>query len=218
MAKLSDVTIAENTYEAPAEIPEQRGGFKPLLQPGDYEFQLPQNLKDLWEPTADGKNISLVFSESPLIVSRARDAQVIGLGYYGQISSRPFNRARKGEPDVLVDDLTYLLKYGLKDDRRPKTKTELGAYISEHASGFFMAQVEWSANCNEKAVRFVADANGQSVADPSGKVGCAKKYKQYRDEIPRAEDGTYQERFLCQCGASLRCFGNLSRFRPATEG
>lgn len=218
MANLSDVKIAENKYDVADadQLPEQRGGYQPLLQPADYEFQLPANVAQLWEPTASGKDLKLSFYEEPLTVSRATNPADIGLSYKGQLNTVPLNRARKGEPEVLVDDLTNLLRFGFKDNQKITSKTALAAAINSHAGQFFKAKVEWSAKCNSNQTRYLQAEDGTSVEDASGTKGCGAKV--YERSIPRNPDGTYQERFACtQCGAYLRAFGNVMRFRPVSE-
>jgi hypothetical protein len=218
MPNLSDIKIAENKYDVADadQLPEQRGGYQPLLQPGDYEFQLPSGVAGLWEPTNDGKNLKLSFYEEPLIVSRASNPQDVGLGYRGQLNTVPLNRAKKGEPPVLVDDLTNLLRFGFKDAQKVTSKTGLATAVNSHAGQFFKAKVEWSAKCDASKTRFLQAEDNTSVEDPSGAKGCGTKL--YESKIPRNPDGSYPERFACpQCGAYLRAFGNITRFRPPSE-
>lgn len=196
-------------------IPEQRGGGRPNIDPGRYVFELPKNLAEAWvvRETGRGQRVAIESSrDCPIVLSRAlksSDEALVGQVWYGSISNAERNRARKGEPERFVSDMTYLLKEGFGDPATPKSNKEMIVALNKHAGEAFSADNEWSCFCNKDKVRFIS-SDGQAVEDPDGTKGCGKNY--YQRDIPRDAEGYYQERFDCQCGASLRAFQNLVRF------
>jgi len=102
---------------------------------------------------------------------------------------------------------------------KPKTPAAYIKAINQYAGREFAADIEWSSSCNPNATRYITNENGASIEDPTGAPGCGNRY--YSRDIPRdPTTGAKLERFICpnpNCGASLRSFGNLTRFGPASE-
>jgi hypothetical protein len=218
--KDEDKTITDYDH-----IPEQRGEFKPLVQPGDFLLELPKNIATAWtafDCTVDEKQVQRVAcqfdGEHPLTIVGSRDPRLVGEWLQLRVSNAERNRARKGDPKALVSDMLYLLREGLGADVRPKSNREWIKAMNENAGAQFVASLTWSSYCNDRQTRYIEDENGQSVEDPDGTKGCGARY--YQRDIPKDELGNYVERFACtgkrdgfECGASLRAFGNLERFR-----
>ena len=200
-------------------IPEQRTGGAPNLPPGRYIFELPKNLDEAWivRETGKGQRVALESDrDHPIVIAqvlKSQDEPLIGEVWRGSISNAERNRARKGEPERLVSDMTYLLRDGLGDqEAKPKSNKEFIAALNKHAGARFAADVEWSTYCNKEKTRYI-EVEEQAVEDPDGTRGCGTNY--YQSSIPRDEQGYYKERFSCKCGASLRAFTGLTRFGKA---
>lgn len=203
-------------------LPEQRGGGQPNINPGTYIFELPANVAEAWEirETTRGQRVAIKSDrDHPIVVAgvvREDDKPLIGEVWYGSVSTAERNRAKKGEPEALVSDMTYLLRDGLEDkEAKPQKSREFMQAVSKHAGARFMADNTWSAFCNKAKPRYI-EVDGQVVEDPDKTPGCGENY--YMRDIPRDAEGYYMERFTCKkCGASLRAFQNLERFRPAPK-
>lgn len=214
-------------------VPEQRAPMAPQVPPGRYEWELPASLEGLWETfdanimdpktseTALEQRVALQFtSEHPLVVVSARDRNWIGALYQGRISNAERNRARRGDPPQLASDMDFLLRDSLKHPDKPRRGDNMGYInaVNKYGRRRFSANSEWSAYCSAdpKKPRYVLDELGQSVEDPDHTPGCGTRY--YQGDIPKAADGSYSERLTCTCGASLRCFANLTNFGPPAGG
>jgi hypothetical protein len=222
-------------------VPEQRGDYKPLLQPGDFLFRLPKNLDLAWAEPFDAKvgdkgtfeRIAVQFdAEHPLAVIgapaalKAANPSVIGETVRCRISNAERNRARKGDPAAYVSDMYYFLFEGMAfDGKKPADNMEWITAVNAQAGKEFVAALTWSSFCSVDKVRYIDDGQGGTTEDPDKQRGCGARY--YQSGLPRDEAGLYLERFTCSgkkqieggvvdCGASLRCFPNLERFRPAS--
>ncbi len=222
-------------------VPEQRGEFKALLQPGDFLFRLPKNLDLAWAEPFEAnvgdkgkfERIAVQFDpEHPLTVVgappalRAANPGVIGETVRVRVANAERNRARKGDPAAYVSDMYYLLFEGLGlDGKKPDENMEWIMALNAFAGKEFVAALTWSSFCSERNTRYIDDGQGGTTEDPDGTKGCGTRY--YQSQLPRGEDGLFAERFTCggkkqvdggtvDCGASLRCFPNLERFRKAS--
>ena len=233
MPKFEDLTIKEGAHEAAAAdvgaMPEQFGGSKPNLPQKRFTFLLPQDIGALvtvQENKDLGDRIKYDFSGDGLA---AYDAAGTHVGqWFGRISAVPRNRARKGEPERLVSDITYLavaLGHPSKAvTLKPSGKVEfvsadsqkaLHEVIVSHAGQYFTAANEWSSYCNDQKTRYISDGAGGSVEDPSGTKGCGKRV--YSRDIPKGPAGEDLDRFPCACGAQLLAFQQLSNFQPGPK-
>ena len=225
--------------EAPLEswddVPQQQSPSIPTLPRGEYQFRLPHNLTpDKWVESELKKNKDGVETvEKYLRVSFDADlplevtaTAVEGLEahflFRGSISTMPRPRfvGKRGDPPKQVSDAVYLYRDGLKGSTvgfKPSDHKALVAAICKVGAGKeFVARVIWPAFCNKKKVRYVLDAQGQSVEDPEGKMGCGENYRDGKT-LDNAT-GQVAERFTCKCEAALRVFAELANFRAvATE-
>jgi hypothetical protein len=201
------------------EMGEQIQGFKPLLPPGEYEFNLPLSLKDCWSDAFDTKQGKRAALMVDLVVTNARDQKRVGDVRRMRINGAERNRAKKGDPERLVSDLAFFYRDALQGKTKPKGFTALAKAVGNEGGGKrFVATVEWSAFCNKKTVRYIMNAEERAVKDTEGELGCGANYYMEGGSgkaIPKNEDGSFHERFECTCGAALRCFDGLTRFKQA---
>ena len=218
MTNFSDLDLKDDKIEGVDfdNVGEERAAYAPLLPEADFEFQLPGDLKGLWEisQTAKGQRVRLQFNGSdPLIVSQAKDPSLVGSSFTGSISNVERNRARRGEPERVVSDLGLLVRNALLSKAKITGQKDLMTEVNKYGGKRFVAYHEWSAYCGTGRVRWVTDAEGNSVEDPEGTMGCGARY--YSSAIPKLDSGGKAQRFGCTCGASIMARGNLIRFRPA---
>jgi hypothetical protein len=220
--RLSDLKVENESLETDFEnIPEEGKAFAPNLPAQEsYTFSLPDVFEAELITTKRGQRIRIVFNEeSPLTVVSSRGDFANGQTWQGSINNAEQNRARYGEPEVLVPDLLYLIRV-FDPAAKPKTNKDYIEAIKKLAGKTFVAENTWTSWCNKNKTIYIDGENGQAQEDPEGRQGCGANYKSYsRGEkcIPRNAEGDYQERFPCKCGASLRAFQNLRRFRKADE-
>lgn len=221
-------------------VPEQRGEYKPLIQPGDYLFRLPKNLDLAWAEPFEAnvgdkgkfERIAVQFdAEHPLTVVgappavKAANPAIIGETVKTRVSNAERNRARKGDPAAYVSDLYYLLVEGLGFVGKPSENMDWILSLNAYAGKEFVAALAWSSFCNKDKPRYIDDGSGGTTEDPEKQKGCGSRY--YQSALPKDESGLYLERFTCggkvqidggavDCGASLRCFPGLERFRTAS--
>jgi hypothetical protein len=91
------------------------------------------------------------------------------------------------------------------------------AALSKYAGQAFTADVEWTARSNKNKTRYIYDAEGKVVEDPSGQKGSGKNW--YQSDLKREkkdENGNILERFGDQqpdgSVEAMRCFATLTRF------
>lgn len=211
-------------------LPEQGGGFGPLLQPGRYLFGLPSadQLTDANFDEVDpkpgatwtGKRLKVMFDKNaPLVVRQAINKDDVGTPYTTTITNIEMKRGKKDDPNApMVSDLDYV-NAALKVTPRPKTNGDYAKAIvaAAQAGGQFYAQQEWRWTCGvDRDARFPDGQGGFGTIPLEGgtnQKGCGKKY--YEKDVAKI-DGKYPEHVACECGADIRAFGNLRRFEPAS--
>lgn len=225
--------------------PERRGG-PPTPYPGRYSFKLP-NLNDprIWKKITGSIKID---GQAERKVERVQVALrdfaglvIVGTGpgleswkdhpVWVNISNLERNRARQGQPVLLVSDMTYLIR-ALDPQAGPRKNTEFIAELCKHSGRIFSADLEYQAGCNEE--RDAWTEKQVQVADPSvpggvritvqteqlkdaaglAKKGCGKRF--YLNDWPTdPATGRYYDRRYCVCGAILRPFPSLRNFGQA---
>ncbi len=204
-----------------ADLPDPTGAPQAPLPLGTYRFKLPGKaaLSTCYEKVSTtikdkpAERITAVLRDAAaLTITQSRGGKMDGEPYGTRISNVERKRDRDG--NVYASDFDYLLR-ALGDKVKPRDNEAYAAALERHAEGEFLADSEWSAYCNDKQDIYADDGQGgQSKVE--GQKGCGARY--YQSAIPKREDGELEERFLCggkggQCGASLRVFSNLTRFR-----
>ena len=215
-----------------ADMPDQRGSYAPPLYPGDYRFKLPKLTADMevWDKldTEDGVRLNvLLLDAAALTVVQSPGGTRDGESFELRISNQGFNRARKGEPEIRVSDMDYLLRDGLKITTKPKTNADYARALIAASEREFTATVEWTWRCNPKKDIYVDDGQG-STKQVEGQKGCGAKYYQggasgvqkvYSDPNDASSALVWPERVECSgrdgvpCGASVRAFPQLRNFR-----
>lgn len=233
MADLNNLGLRDDAtmYGDPEQIPEQASGFSKLPPPRRYTFRTPDNLPSAWErfdygdPPKEG--ITLRFdADHPLTISADPAGEHVGDSVRTSISDLVYlvnekgRRVKKGESGIAVSDLLYYAKaLGVALDKNAKNSTKVQA-LNATAGKEFSADWEWSAFCNPKR-----DIYGEDGKVIEGVKGCGKRH--YSDSF-KGKDG-YNDRLICDgqvesstqpgtkesCNASIRAFGNLTRFGPA---
>ena len=90
-----------------------------------------------------------------------------------------------------------------------KSAEKITAAARRFAKKEFGSDVEFSWVCNPKKNIYADDGNG-SFAEVPTQQGCGTKY--YQKDVSKV-DGKFPVRIGCQCGANVRAFANLQRFR-----
>lgn len=229
MAKLSDLELKNDILDTPDQLdnlPEQFGTFQPPPQPGSFRVRFPQPgpLSEAFEvmDTKRGQRIYVnLRDDAALFIEQSPG------GRYDKetMSTRISNAERKRgkSEDSLASDLDYLLQVTKYPGPRPKfgdNRAAADAFLATAGKSFGI-DWEYQYSCNEnKPIRVDDPQNGTLVLDgkdgrPEQK-GCGKRYYQTNvDKIPNDKTGTmeYPQEITCECGAVLRAFGQIARFR-----
>jgi hypothetical protein len=228
MAKLSELALKDEPItSAPTDwesLPEQRGGgFQPLPQPGTYSFKQPANIDEAFSEVnvalvaafrVTGQRVEVRYdSEHPLTI--ISEGEHKGERFDTSVNNIEINRAPKGQPEVRVPDMAYLLQAHGEPSMPPLgANKQFLAALSKHAGQAFTADIEWRASSKANKVRYIYNEEGKVVEDPAGCMGSGKKW--YQSQIPRGEDGKYLERFGDPQGdgavEAIRAFASLTRF------
>jgi hypothetical protein len=207
-----------------ANLPEQFGASAPPPQPGAFRFRLPNPLPDsaFSKVVSEqyGERAKVKFDDScPLLVVQSPKSVHNGEPFNTTITNVP--RPRDKEKKILASDWDYL-NQALGFVSRPKSNYEFITTLVKKAAegGEFNADIEWSWQCRgDKPARF-DDGQGARVelADENTgqpKLGCGTRYYQNKVDKVAGENGelVYPLYITCQCGAAIRAFANLSRFR-----
>lgn len=221
MPKLSDLGLTNERVGEAIDynlIPDQMGSFQPPPQPGSYRFQLPNDLNNIWESfdytsgKNPGKRLRAKFDDSyPLTIVQSPGKVADGLPFQTSISNAERKRGKKDDATAPeVSDMDYLLRDAFGLEAKPATNLAYAQELMKHAGEVFGADLEWSWRCNvNRAIRVDNGAGG--VTEVPTQMGCGTGY--YQKDVPKQEDGTYPERITCQCGAQVRAFANMTRYR-----
>ncbi len=229
MAKLSDLQLKNDVLDTPDsldQLPEQFGSFAPPPQPGGYRVRMPQPgpLSESFEKmdTKRGERIFVSLRDDAALYIEQSPG-----GRYDQqtMSTRISNAERKRgkAEDSLASDLDYLLQVTKFPGKRPKfgdNAAAAEAFIACAAKSFGI-DWEYQYSCNDtKAIRVEDPNNGVLVLDGqegrADQKGCGKRYYQGDvDRVPNEKNGTmeFPNEITCECGAILRAFGQIARFR-----
>jgi hypothetical protein len=226
VAKLNDLQlgtekIGDVDFDA---MPEQMGSFREDPQPGTYRFKLSAKLDDIWD-TIDAKTkgtrINAIFDDThPLVIVQSPGGALDGEPFLYRISNVERRRGKADDPNAVeVSDLDYLLRDGLGETTKPKTNAEYAKALMRHAGEEFTADLERSWNCRKDKNIRVFDETQQRTVEVEGTLGCGSRY--YQKDVSKVPSDpndpaslpVYPRTITCQCGAQIRGFSNLSRFR-----
>jgi hypothetical protein len=229
MPKLNELGLGNEAVGAVLDydtVPEQMQAFAEPPQPGAYRFRLPTAI-DSWD-TMDhancsnpGKRLAVIFDRNhPLTIIQSPGKVRDGEPFECRINNAERRRGKRDDPAAPeVSDMDYLFRDAFDHKGQPPGRT-LKAYAQQlltHAGQEFGADIEWSWNCNSQ--RNIRVDNGAGGYEEVEQKGCGARY--YQADVPKVlsnpADPTssvvFPLRHLCACGASLRAFPNLTRYR-----
>lgn len=237
MPRLSDLGLSNDRVGDNidyATMPDQMMGFTEPPQPGSYRFRFPKDLSAVWDKfeMTKGKNpgvrISAVFDDkNPLTIVQSPGGTHDNEPFETRINNAERKRGKRDDPTAPeVSDMDYLLRDSLGVPQKPTTNQGYIQAMMQHAPGKeFGADIEWRWSCNkDKDIRvFNTDpATGavlNTTAEVPGTKGCGSSYYQSDvEKIPsNPEDPNspkvFPLRIECACGAAVRAYPNLQRFR-----
>ena len=218
------------------ELPDQPGGFVPQLHPGTYILRLPGDIRACFEL------FDLKDEESGKVVQRCRlnctnkagyPLVVVGGPHDGELLSQAISnvpRKRSKKPDaVAVSDMTYLIREALGDKNPIAKPADWFNVLLAYQGKVFRAETGLQGQCRDDKVRYVNESvpsaedpnqyvyTGNTVEDPSGTMGCGKRYytAAFKGINAESRQPEWMERIDCTCGASVRGFAQIDRFlRP----
>lgn len=211
MASLKDLGLKNDAVGSDVDFDHlpKVGGFRPLIQPGNFRFRLPTNMGNLWEKVdaSKGERVAAQFDQdTPLVIVQSPGGTYNGEPFQTRISNveRP-----RGREKIEVSDMDYLLR-ALGHKERPKTNAAYIQALMQYPGKEFSATVEVQYSCNPNKDIYVDDGNGGSQQVPDHK-GCGARY--YQNDVANLKvDGKFPERIPCggeNCGASIRGFNQL---------
>lgn len=228
MAKLTELNLGKDPIAGEdnlGNLPEQFGGFTPPPQPGAYRFQLPSAaaMADCWDTvnSTDGQRIVAKFRDgAELLIVQSPGGQKNGETFATSVSNVARARGKKDDPKTIkASDMDYLLQ-ALGETARPKTNQAYAQALLKHAGKAFGADIEWQWSCNpQKPIRARDENNGIIVMDGQNgqneQLGCGTRFYQNNVDKQQDETGamTYPLNIACTCGAELRAFAQLARFK-----
>jgi hypothetical protein len=207
-----------------ANLPEQFGASQPPPQPGAFRFRLPKPLPDAAFDKVNsetyGERAKVKFDDNaPLLIVQSPKSVYNGEPFNTTITNVP--RPRDKEKKVIASDWDYL-NQALGFVSRPKSNweycTALQAKAGEGAE--FNADIEWSWQCRaDRPARFSDGQGGRgeqtNAETGQPQLGCGRRY--YQNKVSKVQDEAGESVFplyiACECGADIRAFANLSRFR-----
>lgn len=235
MPKLSDLGLTnEQVGEALdyTSMPDQMGASQPPPYPGTYRFKFPTDLSAVWEAfdhpngKPPGKRIRARFDEAhPLTIIQSPGGESDGLPYMTSISNAERKRGKKDDPTApFISDMDYILRDVFGQAQKP-TGGNPGyaqSFMKLAAGAEMTADVTWSWKCNPNKAIFTDNGQG-GLTEVPGQMGCnsawyMKDIKEQQLMVPSDPNNpdspkVYPLRITCSCGASVRAFANLERFR-----
>lgn len=230
MPKLADLGLTNEQVGEQldyANMTDQFGSFPDPPQPGPYRFRFPTRMDDLWEVfdhtngKPPGKRLRAKFDDThPLTIIQSPQQQYDGEPFQTSITNAERRRGRTDDPSAqFISDMDYMNRdvWGLPG-KPPGGNPGYAAEFIKHAGTEFGADVEWNWFCNDKKDIFVDNGQG-GFTQVTGTKGCGTSY--YQKDIQKvhaiAEDPAsptiFPVRIQCTCGANVRAFANLVRFK-----
>lgn len=232
MAKLADLKLKKDVIDNdidPNTIPEQMGSRPPMLQPGPYVFRLPSlaALQDCWsdkpiETTIKDKAVQRIAANfrdgAELTVVQAPNKDLIGQQFRTRVTNVERARGKATDPNrKYASEFDYLL-IALGEKTLPKTNQGYAEALMRHPNQTFAADVEISFFCNANKPIRVEDESGQlqTLNGEEGRElqnGCGTRY--YQKDVQKNDEGLYDNRITCNCGATLYANEDLQRWRAS---
>ncbi len=167
------------------------------------------------------QRVNLIFDgPNALVIAQSPGGKTDGEPFSTRISNIERPRFVSKNVSLKVSDLTYLLR-AKAPDQRPRINAQFIALaLQVLPSQEFGADVEWQGFCNPKNDAYFAFTNekGETVyetakrqaTDTENAKGCGERI--YSNKWPRTPEG-YAPRAQCKCGAWIRPFAQLARFK-----
>lgn len=206
------------------DMPEQQGLRQPMLQPGTYEFALPDKIEpkdfEQYQVTSLGPRLRLNLRDAKALKVVTRGGQPFGT----QLNNAEMERGRKGGEQKKGSDMAWLIAAvggALPPGAGNRSYRD---ELLKHGGKRFIADAVVSGRCNPDRDIYKAGEEKKGVK------GCGTKFAMDGPftikngpnagktvyGIPRGEDGSWPEGVACpKCGADVRLFVNLSNFRQA---
>lgn len=234
MAKLTDLGLKNEKLDTGADsfadLPEQIGGaFPDPPQPGAFRFRMPSAealancFADKPIDTERGQRIAAQLrGDAALTIIQSPAGKYNGETFETRISNA---ERKRGKGEGMASDMDYLLA-ACGAEKKPKTNAEYGQALISLAGREFGGDVEWQWFCNEKKpIRVEQDGEFKTLDGSDGgdvQNGCGARY--YQKDVPKDADPVTGERHFpirieCGgkdgngCGASLRAYAQIARFR-----
>ncbi len=212
------------------DLPEQMGGVRTVLLPGQSTFRLPGNLEQLWHNVAiddsrpylpsgqinptgplgtrpDGTKGSQKILRKQLKFDRNNPLVVEGGKQDGEpmtatFTTNPRARGKKDDPKTaFISDIAYLLDISLQDKSRPRSPEEVVATVNRYAGKTIRLEHGLTAQCRPDKVRYILVATAEGEANIADPTG--KKgcgERWYTKHFKNPENGSYDTEIACKCG------------------
>lgn len=212
------------------DLPEQMGGPRSTLMPGQSTFLLPVNLAQLWHdvaiedtrsymgngqvnptgPVANGGKGKKVLRKQ-LKIDRNSPLIVVGGKQDGEpmtatFTTNPRARGKKDNPATpFISDIAYMLDICLQDKSRPTNPDVVVATVNKYAGKTIRLEHGLTAQCRDDKVRYIVIAtqeNGQVVESniPDPTGTKGCGKRWYTSAFKNPETGAYDQEIACVCG------------------
>lgn len=225
MARLNELNLAQDQIPGGFDdLPEQMGAFADPPQPGAYRVRMPQPgpLAEGWDviDTKRGQRIVAIHrDDNALLIVQSPGGTHNGEPLDTRISNA--ERQRGKDETKLASDMDYALIAMKYPGQKPQNNRQYAEAYQACAGKEFGIDWAFSWYCSDKKpIRVEDPVNGTVVMDGQDgrqeQKGCGNRYYQKDvQKIPSADGTTmeYPVRITCDCGAQLRAYGQIDRFR-----
>ncbi len=216
MANLNELgTQTLNDGVDMANLGDSFGTSAPPPQPGPYRLALsplgPDNF-DKVSSSEYGDRVKVKFDDAaPLVIVQSVGGTHDGEPFKTTLTNTPRKRGKKDDPNAPVSSDWDLLNRALGEETRPASNKAYAERLiaRSQARQQFGADVEWSWQCRDDKDIFADNGSG-GFAQVAGTKGCGRRY--YQKDVEKV-NGEFPLRITCACGANIRAFGNLTKFR-----
>lgn len=231
MSDVNQPVIPPSGEEWPeGDLPEQMGGPRTLLMPGQSTFRLPTSLAQLWHDVAiedtrpylasgqinptgplgirpDGTKGPQRIARKQLKFDRNTPLVVEGGKQDGEpmtatFSTNPRVRGKKDDPkSPWISDIAYMLDISLQDKTRPKDPAAVIATVNRYAGKTIRLEHGLTAQCRADKVRYIVVATAEGEANIADPTGTKGCGKRwYTAAFKNPENGQYDHEIACICG------------------
>lgn len=210
MSTLEELGIgAEEKIEVPTELPEEMESRIPLIQPGKYVFQLPEDLTSLWgtfKTKTGSDRLYIAFSMENTLTCISKGE------YEGHpLAASVNNVAYPRGGDTAIADMNYLIAALEGETDSPAVLNSNQAFydaLNRFGGKRFRAELSWTAYCHPGKPMYVTQEDPETGTRRAEKIegteGCGANIATYgpaiwnaaekKGRIPK-EDGKFMEAF-----------------------